>query len=77
MKSQGTSIVIWAFAMFLPIIFFTVITDNWNESKPVLPFIVCPILFAGAAWLTAKNWSWVAWGAVAGLAEAAALVFLA
>jgi len=77
MKSQGASIVIWAFALFLPIIFFTVITDNLHESKPLLPFIICPLLFAGAAWLTAKNWSWVAWGAVAGLAEAALLVFTA
>lgn len=76
MKSQGTSLFIWALALILPIVFFIGIGDNLNERQPVLPFIACPLLCAGAAWLTAKNLSWVAWGAFIGLVEAAALVFL-
>lgn len=75
MKSQGASMLIWGFALIFPILLFIVIGDNLNERQPVLPFVVCPVLFAGAAWLTSKNWKWVAWGAVVGLAEAALLVF--
>lgn len=76
MKSQGASMFIWALALILPIIFFIGIGDNLNERQPVLPFIACPLLFAGAAWLTAKNLKWVAWATVVGLVEAAALVFM-
>jgi hypothetical protein len=75
MKSQGASMLIWGFALIFPVLLFIVIGDNLNERQPVLPFIVCPLLFAGAAWLTAKNLKWVAWAFIAGLAEAALLVF--
>ena len=77
MKSQGASMLIWGFALIFPVLLFIVIGENLNERQPVLPFIVCPLLFAGAAWLTAKNLKWVALGAVVGLVEAALLVFAA
>lgn len=66
---------IWLVALALPIVFFTVLTGNLHERAPVLPFLLCPVLCAGAGWLTVKNLSWVGWGAVIGVIEAALLVF--
>lgn len=76
MKSQGASILIWAAALFLPVLIFIVIGENLNERQPVLPFIICPLLTVGAARLTTKlNLSFLTWSAIAGLAYAALLVF--
>ena len=76
MKNQGASILIWAAALFLPVLIFIVIGDNLNERQPVLPFVVCPLLTVGAARLTTKlNLSFLAWSAIAGFVYAALLVF--
>lgn len=77
-----TNLIGYAVALFLPIIWFTVLTDNTNETHPIQPFILCPILFAGAGVIASKGFpfktraQWITVSIIAGLAEAAGLVFL-
>lgn len=77
------SILWYAIAMFLPIIYFTALTDNTNETKPWLVFIVCPVLYGVAGWLAVpgdrkdtEKMKWVIWSVIVGIVEAAALVFM-
>lgn len=76
-----TNLIGYAVALFLPIIWFTVLADNTNETHPIQPFILCPILFAGAGVIASKGFvfkaraKWLAASILAGLAEAALLVF--
>lgn len=77
-----TNLIGYAVALFLPIIWFTVLTDNTNETHPIQPFILCPILFAGAGVIASKGFvfkaraKWIAASLLAGIAEALGLVFL-
>jgi hypothetical protein len=76
MKSQAVSIIVWALALFLPILIFILIGNNLNERQPLLPFIVCPLLLILAARFTNKlNLSLLAWSAIVGLVYAVILVF--
>lgn len=62
-------------AFVLPILFFG---SGQHGMATVLPFIVCPLLMAGAAWFTAGKEAsitkWVIWGAIVGVLYAIVLV---
>ena len=76
------SLAYYAAALFGPILYFCVLTNNTNETHPILVFVVCPILFAIAGWLSSAGfimkarYKWTAWSVLAGLVEAGMLVFL-
>jgi hypothetical protein len=69
----------FAVALFGPIIYFTAITDNTNETKPVLVFVVCIVLFAIAGFVSSTpgpdRLKWIGWSVVVGVAEACLLAF--
>ena len=69
----------YAIAMFFPIIYFTVLTNNTNETKPVFVFVMCAVLFAIAGFLSSVNnknrLPWIGWSVVVGIAEACLLAF--
>jgi len=77
------NVFIYLVAFLFPLIFFLVITNNLNERKPWLVFLLCIPLFAIAGLLTSTNkfgkarWQWIATSLLIGLAEALGLVILA
>lgn len=78
---KSINLAYYAVALFLPILIFTVFTDNTNEKHPVAVFLVCIVLFGGAGLLasqgvTPKNKvTWLAASVAAGIAEACLLAF--
>lgn len=66
----------YALAMFIPILYYTVITPNTNEGN-FWVFVVVPLLWAIAGILSsspsADRWKWIATSVALGLAEAALL----
>lgn len=70
-KTMAVSIAIYVVALIAPVVLFA--TTLLHEKYPVLPFIVCIPLMAGAGYLTSRtegdavNWKWVAWSALFGL----------
>lgn len=60
----------------IPLVFF----PGLNESQPIIIFIICPVLFAVAAYLSVRktgDWKfWVGWSTFIGLVIAAGLVFV-
>lgn len=78
---KPTNLIGYAVALFLPIFWFTVLTSNTNETHPIQPFILCPVLFAGAGVIASKGFmvkaraKWIGVSVLAGLVEAALLVF--
>lgn len=77
-------IILWyAIALFTPIIYFTVLTNNTNETNHPLVYVICLVLFAGAGWLSSKGfvikarYKWTGWSVLMGLAEALMLIYLA
>lgn len=80
--------VIYYFVAFvLPIVLFTELLGNANETHPVLVFIVCIVLMTGAGLLsvpgklrvagqTGGKIKWVGLSAFIGLVEAFMLVFM-
>lgn len=75
------SILWYAIALFAPIIYFTVLTNNTNETQHVLAYVVCISLFAGAGWLSSAGfvmkarYKWIGASLLAGLAEALLLIY--
>jgi len=77
------SILWYAIALFAPIIYFTVLTNNTNETQHALVYVVCLALFAVAGWLSSAGfvmkarYKWVFTSLLAGLAEALLLIYAA
>jgi hypothetical protein len=75
MKTQLVSVLIWAVALFAPLVFFLELAGNLNERMQWLPFVICIPLCIVAAKLTSGNKSFWVWGGIIGLAEAVLLAF--
>ena len=82
------AILAYILAMFLPVIYFTVLTDNTNETNPGRVWLVCALLWIAAGMVSVPGKlivdgkiggkiKWVGLSLVFGLIEAAALIFLA
>lgn len=80
---KSTNIIPYIFAMFLPPILFVWIGQNLNERQPILCWVLCPILYAGAGLIASKGfeWSgrlkWIGTSVFIGLVEAGLLVWTA
>lgn len=80
---KAISILWYAIALFAPILYFTVLTSNTNETNHPLVYVVCLILFAGAGWLSSAGFpnktrfKWTGWSVIVGLAEALLLIYAA
>lgn len=70
------SLLYYAVALFAPIIYFTVLTNNTNETNPLAVWTVCPVLFAIAGYLSSQGfvmkarYKWIIASVIAGLVEA-------
>lgn len=79
---KATNIIGYIIAMFLPIIWFTVLTDNTNEKHPIQVYVMCIVLFAGAGLLASKGFDaknrmkWIGLSIAIGVVEAIALTLL-
>lgn len=85
---KSISVLWYAIALIFPIILFTVILNNANETQHASVYVVCIALYIGAAMLsvpgkiveggeTGGKLKWVLWSAVVGVAEALALIYMA
>jgi VIT1/CCC1 family predicted Fe2+/Mn2+ transporter len=74
---KSSNILYYVLALFLPIILFTVVLNNYNETHPVVTYLVCMFLFLIAGWQTSKNLAFTAWSVVVGIVEATLLYFMA
>lgn len=77
------SLAYYAVALFAPIIYFTVLTPNTNETNPLAVWIACPVLFAIAGYLSCRKFvpkaqfKWIGTSIIAGFIEAGMLVWMA
>ncbi len=77
MKSQGASFVAFAFALFVPLIIWLLAIPNGAENPKNIPwvYLTCLACFAGAGWVTSKNWKFTCWSALVGGVMATLLCF--
>jgi uncharacterized membrane protein YjjB (DUF3815 family) len=78
---KATNIIGYIVALFLPIIYFTVLTNNSNEKHPVQVFVMCIGLCTLAGLLSSKGLNassklgWVLTSIAVGAIEAALLAY--
>ncbi len=86
-ESALKSILCFAFALFFPVILAVGITDNTNETMPLLYWVLCPALMFAAAMVVISGpikydgkytdkAKWVGVSTLIGLVEAAMLTLM-
>jgi hypothetical protein len=74
------NVIYYAVAMFFPIIYFTALTNNTNETHPLQVWLMCPALYLIAGFLSIKkvgDWmKWVGLSFAVGVIEAAMLIYM-
>ena len=82
LSSDTKAAIGYIFSLLFPVILAVGITDNTNETAPLLYWILCPALFFCVSFfafpgeLKGEKLKWTVWSVVFGLAEALALTSL-
>ncbi len=80
-STDGKAAIGYIFALLFPVIMAVGITDNTNETMPILYWIMCPTLFFLVSYfvfpgtLTGDKLKWTVLSVLIGLAQAALLVY--